>query len=159
MNEGVCACAYNPKISILAYFRARTQNRNNMRKRFCKICAFFLQNMRTDSSHMRVCMHVHVCMHTCICEKSAFLQVSLVRHWFMHVPVTPARMECCSVLQCIAVCCSVLQCAAVCCNELQCVAECCRVLQSVAECCRVLQCVAVCCRELQSIAVCCSVLP
>jgi len=71
-------------------------------------------------------------------------------------------VECCSVLQWIAVCCSVLQCVAVCCSVSQCVAVCCnvcivifpvivqlgysaQVLQSVvAACCNVLQCVAVC---------------
>jgi len=36
-------------------------------------------------------------------------------------------LQCCSVLQCIAVYCSVLQCIVVCCNVLQCVAvlQCC----------------------------------
>ena len=33
-------------------------------------------------------------------------------------------LQCCSVLQCVAVCCSVLQCVAVCCSVLQCVAVC-----------------------------------
>ena len=65
-------------------------------------------------------------------------------------------IECCSVLQCVAVCCSVLQCVAVCCSLLQCVAVCCSVLRCVAVCCSVLQCVAVRCSVLQCVAVCCS---
>jgi len=35
------------------------------------------------------------------------------------------NIECCSVLQCVAVCCGVLRCVAVCCSVLQCVAVCC----------------------------------
>ena len=46
-------------------------------------------------------------------------------------------MDCCSVLQCVAVCCSVLQCGAVCCSVLQCGAVCCSVLPCVAVCCSV----------------------
>jgi len=37
-------------------------------------------------------------------------------------------VECCSVLQCVAVCCSVLQCVAVCCSVLHSVAACCSVV-------------------------------
>jgi len=93
-------------------------------------------------------------------------------------------LQCCNVLQCVAVCCSVLQyipvyssgvelfvqsqwrsfwsfvsylwlCFAAWCSGFE---LCCNVLQSVAECCRVLQCVAVCCSVLQCVAECCRVL-
>jgi len=40
-------------------------------------------------------------------------------------------VECCSVLQCVAVCCIVQQSVAVCFSVLQCVAVCCSVLQCV----------------------------
>ena len=46
--------------------------------------------------------------------------------------VATVPLECCSVLQCVAVCSSVLQCVAVCCSVLQCVAVCCSVLPCVA---------------------------
>ena len=42
-----------------------------------------------------------------------------------------SRLNCHSVLQCVAVCCSVSQYAAVCCSVLQCVAACCSVYGSV----------------------------
>ena len=48
--------------------------------------------------------------------------------------LSEVRLQCCSVLQFVAVCYSVLQCVAVCCSALQCDAE---------------QCVAVCCSLLQ----------
>ena len=94
------------------------------------------------------------------------------QYWF--------EVDCCSVLQCVAVYCSVLQCVAVavCGSENyylqekveygwgingtqqrwawhEVTADCSSVLQCVAVCCSVLQCVAVCCSVLQWIAVCC----
>jgi len=64
-------------------------------------------------------------------------------------------LQCCRVLQCVAVCCSVLQCcnAQLTCKTHRCAHStslhlslvCCSVLQYVAVCCSVLQCVAVCC--------------
>jgi len=74
-----------------------------------------------------------------------------------------SSLQCCSLLQCVAVCCSVLQCVAVYCSvlqyvALQCVAVCCSMLQRVAACCSVWQCVAASCSVLQYVAVCCSVL-
>ena len=65
-------------------------------------------------------------------------------------------VECCSVLQCVAVWCSVLQCVAVCCIVLHCaVVQC---VQSALVCCSVLQYVAAYCSVLHCVAVCCSVL-
>jgi len=40
-----------------------------------------------------------------------------VRYW--QLDLFSSRLECCSVLQCVAVCCRVLQCVAVCCSVLQ----------------------------------------
>ena len=53
-------------------------------------------------------------------------------------------VECCSMLQYVAVCCSVSQCVAVR-YRFECRLECCRVLQCDTVCCSILQCVAVCC--------------
>ena len=86
-----------------------------------------------------------------------------------------AFVECCRVLQFVAVCCRVMLCVEVCCSVLKrqlvpqfttenvcdngmCVAVCCSVLQCATLCCSVLQCVTVCYSVLQSITVCCSVL-
>ena len=97
-------------------------------------------------------------------------------------PCSVSRLNCHSVLQCVAcvaVCCSVLQCVAVCCSMLQCVAACCGVYGSVSHldshililCCNMGECVArnqscsvsrltviVCCSVLQCVAVCRSML-
>ena len=62
-------------------------------------------------------------------------------------------INCCGVLQCVAVCCNVLQCVAVVLHHI-----CAWYALFVAVCCSVLQCVAVCCSVLQCVAVCCSVL-
>jgi len=96
------------------YIHVWQRNTNN--KQSGKYVATHCYTLQHTATHCNTLQRTATHCNTLFSQSTNTIQQAERKVWSSAAPFRP--VDCCSVLQCVAVCCSVLQCVAVCCNTL-----------------------------------------